>query len=65
MMPKSNLRQVAQNSGSGIFCALAGGGMSIISLLVGMLQGWWILKAENKQIGSFIANFNQKDLEDL
>ena len=45
-------------------CVLAGGsGMSIIQLLVGMIQGWWILKTENKKIGSFLANINQKDLE--
>ena len=45
-------------------CVLAGGGgTSIIQLLVGMLQGWWIEKTENKKIGSFLANINQKDLE--
>ena len=44
-------------------CVLAGGGMSIIQLLVGMLQRWWILKTENKKIGSFLAKINQKDLE--
>jgi NADPH:quinone reductase-like Zn-dependent oxidoreductase len=45
-------------------CVLAGGGgMSIIQLLVGLLQEWWILKTEKKKIGSFLANINQKDLE--
>jgi NADPH:quinone reductase-like Zn-dependent oxidoreductase len=45
-------------------CVLAGGGgTSIIQLLVGMLQGWWISKTENKKIGSFLASINQKDLE--
>jgi NADPH:quinone reductase-like Zn-dependent oxidoreductase len=45
-------------------CVLAGGGgSSIIQLLVGMLQGWWILKTENKKIGSFMAKITQKDLE--
>jgi NADPH:quinone reductase-like Zn-dependent oxidoreductase len=45
-------------------CVLAGGGgMSIIQLLVGLLQEWWILKTENKKIGSFLANIDQKDLE--
>jgi NADPH:quinone reductase-like Zn-dependent oxidoreductase len=45
-------------------CVLAGGGgMSIIQLLAGMVQGWWIAKTEHKKIGSFLANINQKDLE--
>jgi len=45
-------------------CVLAGGsGTSIIQLLVGMLQEWWIAKTENKKIGSFLANINQQDLE--
>lgn len=45
-------------------CVLAGGGgTSIIQLLVGMLQGWWILKTEKKKIGSFLAKINPKDLE--
>jgi NADPH:quinone reductase-like Zn-dependent oxidoreductase len=45
-------------------CVLAGGaGASIIKLLVGMLQEWWIFKTENKKIASFLANINQKDLE--
>jgi NADPH:quinone reductase-like Zn-dependent oxidoreductase len=44
-------------------CVLAGGGgASIIQLLVGMIQGWWILRTENKKIGSFLAKINQKDL---
>jgi len=45
-------------------CVLAGGSdASIIQLLVGMLQEWWILKIENKKIGSFLAKISQKDLE--
>jgi len=44
-------------------CVLAGGGGgSILELLLGMLQGWWILKTEKKKIGSFLAKINQKDL---
>jgi NADPH:quinone reductase-like Zn-dependent oxidoreductase len=44
-------------------CVLAGGGSgSILQLLVGMLQEWWISKTENKKIGSFLANINQSDL---
>ena len=44
-------------------CVLAGGGGSSISqLLIGMLQGWWILKTENKKIGSFLAKITSKDL---
>ena len=53
-------KQALQPNG---ICVLAGGGgTSIIQLLVGMLQGWWILKTENKKIGSFLAKINQKDL---
>ena len=45
-------------------CVLAGGGgTSIIQLLVGMFQGWWILRTENKKIGSFLAKISQKDIE--
>jgi NADPH:quinone reductase-like Zn-dependent oxidoreductase len=45
-------------------CVLVGGGSgSILQILVGMLQEWWISKTENKKIGSFLANINQKDLE--
>jgi NADPH:quinone reductase-like Zn-dependent oxidoreductase len=45
-------------------CVLAGGGgSSIIQLFAGMLQGWWILKTENKKIGSFLARINQQDLK--
>jgi NADPH:quinone reductase-like Zn-dependent oxidoreductase len=45
-------------------CVLAGGGgSSILQLLVGMLQGWWIQKTENKKVGSFLARISQKDLE--
>ena len=44
-------------------CVLAGGGGgSILELIVGMFQEWWISKTENKKIGSFLANINQKDL---
>jgi NADPH:quinone reductase-like Zn-dependent oxidoreductase len=47
-------------------CVLAGGGgMSIIQLLVGMLQEWWILKTEKKKIGSFLAKINKKDLAQM
>ncbi len=47
---------------NGICILAGGGGMSIIQLLVGMLQEWWILRTENKKIGSFLAKINQKDL---
>ena len=44
-------------------CVLAGGGGgSIFELILGMFQEWWISKTENKKIGSFLANINQKDL---
>lgn len=44
-------------------CVLAGGGSgSILQILIGMLQEWWISKTENKKIISFLANINQKDL---
>ena len=44
-------------------CVLAGGGnSSIFQLLVGMIQGWWTAKTENKKISSFMANINQEDL---
>ncbi|MBN2500817.1 MAG: NAD(P)-dependent alcohol dehydrogenase [Anaerolineales bacterium] len=59
-LPISKYKQALEPKG---ICVLAGGGgASIIQLLVGMLQGWWILKTENKKIGSFMANINQKDL---
>ena len=48
---------------NGICILAGGGGMSISQLLVSMLQGWWILKTENKKIGSFMAKINPKDLE--
>ena len=48
---------------NGVCVLSGGGGMSIIKLLVGMVQGWWIEKTENKKIGSFLAKINQKDLE--
>jgi NADPH:quinone reductase-like Zn-dependent oxidoreductase len=48
---------------NGICVMAGGGGSSIIQLLIGMFQGWWILKTENKKIGSFLAKINQKDLE--
>ena len=47
---------------NGICVLSGGGGASIIQLLVGMIQGWWILKTEHKKIGSFMANINQEDL---
>jgi NADPH:quinone reductase-like Zn-dependent oxidoreductase len=47
---------------NGICVLTGGGGSSIIQLLVGMLQGWWILKTEKKKIGSFMAKINKKDL---
>lgn len=44
-------------------CVLVGGGSgSIVSLLMGMLLGWWISKTEGKKIGSFLAKINQEDL---
>ena len=44
-------------------CVLSGGdGSSIIELLAGMVQEWWIRKTENKKIGSFLAKINQQDL---
>ena len=44
-------------------CVLSGGdGSSIIELLAGMVQEWWIRKTENKKIGSFLAKNTQKDL---
>ena len=60
-LPISVFKQALNPNG---ICVLAGGGgSSIIQLLIGMLQGWWILKTENKKIGSFLARINQKDLE--
>jgi len=56
----SKIKQALKSNG---ICVLAGGGnSSIFKLLVGMIQGWWISKTENKKIGSFMANINQKDL---
>jgi NADPH:quinone reductase-like Zn-dependent oxidoreductase len=56
----SKLKQALKPNG---ICVLAGGGnSSIFQLLVGMLQGWWIAKTENKKIGSFMANINHEDL---
>jgi len=44
-------------------CVLSGGGSgSILEILVGTLQAWWISKTEHKKIGSFLANINQNDL---
>lgn len=48
---------------NGICVLSGGGGMSIIQLLAGMIQGWWIEKTENKKIMSFLAKINQNDLE--
>lgn len=56
----SKIKQALKSNG---ICVLAGGGnSSIFELLVGMIQGWWISKTENKKIGSFLANINQNDL---
>jgi NADPH:quinone reductase-like Zn-dependent oxidoreductase len=44
-------------------CVLAGGETgSILQIFIGMFQEWWISRTENKKIGSFLANINQKDL---
>jgi NADPH:quinone reductase-like Zn-dependent oxidoreductase len=57
----SKFKQTLKPNG---ICVLAGGGgTSIIQLLVGMLQGWWIQRTENKKISSFLAKISQKDLE--
>ena len=57
----SEFKQALKSNG---ICVLAGGGdTSIVQLLLGILKGWWILKTENKKIGSFLAKINQKDLE--
>lgn len=54
------IKQALKQNG---ICVLAGGGSgSILDLLVGLLQEWWISKTEGKKIGSFLANINQKDL---
>jgi NADPH:quinone reductase-like Zn-dependent oxidoreductase len=56
----SQLKQALKPNG---ICVLAGGGgTSIIQLLVGMLQEWWISKTENQKIGSFLTKINQQDL---
>jgi NADPH:quinone reductase-like Zn-dependent oxidoreductase len=47
---------------NGISVLAGGGGTSIIQLLIGMLQEWWISKTENKKIGSFLTKINQEDL---
>jgi NADPH:quinone reductase-like Zn-dependent oxidoreductase len=47
---------------NGICVFAGGGGTSIIQLLVGMLQEWWISKTENQKIGSFLTKINQQDL---
>lgn len=44
-------------------CVISGGGEgSIIGLIRDTLLSMWISKTENKKIGSFMANINQKDL---
>ena len=44
-------------------CVLVGGGRgSILQILIGVLQEWWISKTENKKVCSFLTNINQKDL---
>lgn len=50
---------------NGICVLIGGGDPSIISLLTGMLQQWWILKTEGKKIGSIFAKMNQKSLTDI
>jgi NADPH:quinone reductase-like Zn-dependent oxidoreductase len=58
-----SIRAIKQALKQNGICVLAGGGSgSILDLLVGMLQEWWISKTENKKIGSFLANINQNDL---
>ena len=44
-------------------CVISGGGEgSIVGLVRDTLLSMWISKTENKKIGSFMANINQKDL---
>lgn len=44
-------------------CVISGGGeVSIVALIRDTLLSMWISKTENKKIGSFMANINQKDL---
>jgi len=44
-------------------CVISGGGeVSIVALVRDTLLSMWISKTENKKIGSFMANINQKDL---
>lgn len=44
-------------------CVISGGGeVSIVALIRDTLLTMWISKTENKKIGSFMANINQKDL---
>jgi len=59
-LPNSKYKQALKPNG---ICVLAGGdGTSIIQLLAGMIQEWWILKTENKKIGSFLAKIKPNDL---
>lgn len=56
----SKYKQALKPNGIGV---LAGGdGTSLLSLLVGSIQGWWILKTEQKKTGSFLAKIRQEDL---
>jgi NADPH:quinone reductase-like Zn-dependent oxidoreductase len=62
-IPVSKFKQALKPNG---ICVLSGGGgNSILQLLVGIIQEWWILKTENKKIGSFLARINQKDLASI
>lgn len=56
----SKIKQALKPEG---ICVLAGGGgYSILKLLSGMIQQWWVSKTEKKQIGSFMASIRQPDL---
>ena len=59
-VPVSILKAALKPKG---ICVLAGGGgMSVLQLLVGALQGWWIEKTEQKKISSFMARIKPEDL---
>ena len=59
-LPVSKFKQALRTDG---ICVLAGGGgMSLIQLLIGAIQSWWILKTEHKKISSFMARINPEDL---
>ena len=60
-IPISRYAQALKEQG---VCVLVGGGdPSILSILIGSLQGWWISVTQRKRIGSFMAKFSQKDLD--